>query len=395
MHLSSNCPDAPGDDCMDDEPTVFSGAPELCDGLDNDCDGLDDFDDGFSLSGAPKFLLDQGQSPAIAWSPPAMRYGIAWLNRKTNPMAVWFEPINADGSVTIGPVTLATAPSLGPAVDIAWGTDRFGVAWHDTGTSEIHFREVDADAQALGNAITVTLEAGSSAQPKIVWSGDRWNVAWLDDRDGYWRVYANGISTSSTLFGADRPLSTANKPISMLDFAAAGNFLALVWAGIGFGEYAHLNLDFSPLGAPMSLSPGPPNISLESVSVTGTLDQAHFAWIDSSSQGKVLRKLDTLADGTVVCGGALGTISLTRTRTVRAIAASGLSDALVSEESEGAGAWPSVERVLGRCRAAAHSVPLSTFGVMPDIAAGSRGFVATWEDTNGIYFRLFGPNLCD
>ena len=34
-----------GDDCDDDDPSIYPGAPESCDGVDSDCDGLDDDDD--------------------------------------------------------------------------------------------------------------------------------------------------------------------------------------------------------------------------------------------------------------------------------------------------------------------------------------------------------------
>lgn len=81
-----------GTDCNDDDPRIFSGAREACNGLDEDCDMRVD-------EGAPGEMLDV-RPPVFDATSVILPWGDAFAITDTQPGAIFAWPLARDGSVT-------------------------------------------------------------------------------------------------------------------------------------------------------------------------------------------------------------------------------------------------------------------------------------------------------
>ncbi|MCB9681046.1 MAG: putative metal-binding motif-containing protein [Alphaproteobacteria bacterium] len=83
---------SPPSDCNDADPSIYPGAPEVCDAIDNDCDSLVDAGDG-DLQLVPCAL--QAGVCSGSTTTPAMCQAGAWLSCDTSTYAAWspsYEP---------------------------------------------------------------------------------------------------------------------------------------------------------------------------------------------------------------------------------------------------------------------------------------------------------------
>ena len=221
-------------DCNLADAAVHSGATEVCDGRDNDCDGA--LDEGCDTAcDSPERIgsdvrvtnapLDSVY-PSVAWT--GSEYGVAWYDKRDGNYEIYFGKLSASGA-KIGSdvrVTDAALDSVYPS--LVWTGSGYGLSWFDSrdGNNEIYFARLDASGAKIGSDVQVTNDSAYSRYPSLVWTGSEYAISWADNRDGNYEIYFARLDASGAKIGAEvrvtNEITTSMHP-------------SLVWTGSEYG----------------------------------------------------------------------------------------------------------------------------------------------------------------
>jgi hypothetical protein len=183
-------------DCNDARADVFSGASELCDGIDNDCDGYMDNDaacDGVCATPA-RAMFDVNlnndmpgsyfydREPKLAWT--GSEFGLLWQRAPSGTEDVYF--LTFDGSGTLLSVGAQIPPWRGEGGNwfhtIVWSGSRFGLGWcQEVEYREPFFSQASRGGQELGPDLDLTdLDDfdGMAEALALAWNGTEYGAFW-------------------------------------------------------------------------------------------------------------------------------------------------------------------------------------------------------------------------
>lgn len=410
-HRDSGCTAAAlrGDDCDDSKLSVFSGAKELCDGLDNDCDGKSDLDDGLGLGGTTLELIPGGLNPRVAWSAAVpSSFGIAWSASDENAQwEVWFQRMSATGALIdqrsrVSPNGYSGSINL---LAMAAGPGAFGVLYTTGADSKfgatLHFQRMALSGGQLGTPVSLVSESVSSAGIEAA-PGGGWFVFWQSDTNKIQGVQLDAEGKG----GVARSVTYGTGDQGYVGTVRAGDDVGLAYVEAGGAVYWS---GFSAnLSSPQDLALTSTNTYWGERALGGNSSGYALAWSDLAGENWKFQSITR--DGKASCGAvALPTPPLGGTQTSMLSRGQDWLVGVGTLESKAGGRIPIVRpgllRVGAKCDALGTPTDLVDKGrslvVGPYLAGSPTSVLAVWSaasDTagrNSVFSRMVGNMLCD
>jgi hypothetical protein len=236
QHGDELCAEAPGDDCDDTEAAAYTGADEICDGIDNDCNGKADLQDGLALTGTSEDFVtstDPIHSPSITWASDIQKYGVVWDDQRiqAGDQEVFFTLMSPTGAKVGNELQISSSADASEHARVAWGNDSFGVVWDDDrfGNPDIFFRRLDENGAPLTAEVRLTTDAAHSEYPDIVAIPTGWLVIFADKTTA--SLQGIRLNADGTVAKAKTKLGTHAGAFPRV--AVLGTDVGVVWSELG------------------------------------------------------------------------------------------------------------------------------------------------------------------
>ncbi len=176
------------------------------------------------------------QSCSSAWN--GSHHAVVWADKRSGPSgsAIYAARVQSDGTTidTTGKQISSAYVANQPA--IAWSptANCYLVAWRQgtavSGYYDIKGKRLDVNLNPIGSEITISTFEMDRANPAVAWTGSDFIVVWADNRapDGSWDIYGKRVSAAGVPGATDIYLTTAPGLQILPSIAAASSGNCLV-----------------------------------------------------------------------------------------------------------------------------------------------------------------------